>query len=84
MMTGLRLRIEPMDDRQFTRAVERAREQGLNEGQTINGAKAAGRAAHLLPAAGYPSATVDCEQTAEQAMANAATWIVRREGHGAG
>jgi hypothetical protein len=82
MTTGLRLRIDPIDDWQFTQAVEHAREQVLTEGLVINGSKAAGRAQQLLRAAGYPAATVECEQTAEEAMQHAATWIVRRSGHG--
>ena len=76
----LRVRIVPWDDQGFVRAYETAREQVRAEGLTINGPTTAARAERLIRDAGYPAAHIDCERTADEAMAHIAHWTVHRDG----
>ena len=76
----LRVRLIPWDDPDFIHAFETAREQVRAEGLTVNGPKACARVEELLREAGYPRVTVDCERTADEAMAHIAHWTVRRDG----
>lgn len=76
----LMIRLVPWQDRAFVRAFERAREQVVAEGLTINGPKAAARAEQLLRGAGFPLARVDVERSVDEAVAHGAHWTVWREG----
>lgn len=82
MDTGLRAELIPWDDPRFVQEYERARQQVIREGLTINGPKAAGRVEQLLHAGGYPEAVVEVERTVDEALRHAARWTVRRDGPG--
>jgi hypothetical protein len=75
------VRLIPWDDPAFVQAFEAAREQIRDEGLTINGPKACARAQALMRERGFSQVRVDCERTAEEAMAHVAHWTVRRDGH---
>jgi hypothetical protein len=79
----LRVRLIPWDDPAFVQAFEAAREQVRDEGLTINGPQACARAEVLIRERGFPRARIDCERTADEAMAHLAHWTVRRDGSGA-
>ncbi len=75
----LTIRLIPWQDRRFVRAFERAREEVLAEGLTINGPKAAARAEELVRAAGFPGAHVEVKRSVDEALAHVAHWTVWRE-----
>ena len=76
----LRVRLIPWDDPAFIHAFETAREQVRVEGLTVNGPNACARVQEIVREAGYPSVTVECERTVDEAMAHVAHWTVRRDG----
>jgi hypothetical protein len=67
------------DDQEFVKAFERARDQVVSEGLTINGPKAASRAEELLRDAGYSHVRIAVSRTVDEAMAHTAHWTVWRE-----
>ena len=79
-VADLKVTLIPWDDPDFVHAFERAHAQAVEEGLTINGPAAAGRAEELLRGAGYPDARIDCERSPEEALRHAARWTVRRYG----
>ena len=80
----IKAKLIPWDDPRFLQAFERAREQAIEEGLTINGPKTAARVEDLLRSNGYPEASVDVERTVEEALEHAAHWRVTRDGAGGG
>ncbi|HEU0244981.1 MAG TPA: hypothetical protein VFQ75_13845 [Candidatus Limnocylindrales bacterium] len=76
----MRAELIPWDDARFVDEYERAREQSIGEGLTINGPKAAARVEHLLRARGFPGAVVEVDRTIDEALVHSARWIVRRDG----
>ena len=78
----IRAELIPWDDPQFVQEYERAREQAIQEGLTINGPKAAARVEQFLRASRYPHASVDVQRTVDEALEHTARWTVRRDGPG--
>lgn len=74
------VRLIPWDDSAFVHAFEAARDQIRTEETVINDPKAAARVEILLREAGFPNVRIDCERTADEAMAHVAHWTVRRDG----
>ena len=77
----IRAELIPWDDPQFVQEYERAREQAIGEGLTINGPKAGrqGRTTHACRGLSARD-VVEVERTVDEALQHAARWTVRRDG----